>query len=136
MTKDEVSQARRTLAHLLEELRPLVEELVQGGPMLKGYLDSRPRSCGKPGCRCAEGERHPAWVLRIPEGLRSRSRSIPEAVYGKLEPLTEEYRRFRQAAVRWRKLVRKADDALRVLESGRLVDPDVELERMRIRHGK
>jgi hypothetical protein len=134
MTKEQLSQARRTLAHLLEELEPLVEVLLKANPLLKGYLDSKPRSCGKPGCRCAEGEKHPAWVLRIPQGRSSRSRSIPEACYRRLEPLAEEYRRFRQAVVRWRRLVRGADAALHQIESARMVDPEVELGRMK--HGK
>jgi hypothetical protein len=134
MTKYRFSQARRTLAHLLEELEPLVEVLLQADPMLKGYLDSKPRSCGKPGCRCAEGERHPAWVLRIPQGRKSRSRSIPESSYKRLEPLAQGYRRFRQAVVRWRRLVRGADGAIRQIESARIVEPEAELERLR--HGK
>ena len=102
--------------------------------MLKGYLDSKPRTCGKPGCRCKRGEKHPAWVLRIPQGSSGRNRSIPKAFYRRLEPLTEEYRRFRQAAVGWRRLVRSADAAIRQIESARLVEPEAEVERMR--HGK
>lgn len=133
MTKDDLSQARRTLAHLPEEFKTLLATLLKGGPLLKGYLDSKPRTCGKAGCRCAKGERHPAWVLRIPQGGGSRSRSIPEAVYRRLEPLAEEYRRFRQATVRWRQLVRRGEAALRQIESARLVDPEVELRR---KHGK
>ena len=102
--------------------------------MLKGYLDSKGRTCGKPGCRCERGEKHPAWVLRIPQRGSSRNRSVSEALYHRLEPLVEEYRRFRQAVVRWRRLVRSADAAIREIESARLVEPERELERMR--HGK
>lgn len=134
MTKERLSQARRTLTHLLEELAPLVEVLVRRDPMLKGYLDSKPRTCGKPGCRCAEGEKHPAWVLRIPQGSTSRSRSIPEELYRRLKPLAEEYRRFRLAAVGWRRFVRAADAAIRQIESARLLDPEAEVKR--VKHGK
>lgn len=134
MTKERLSQARLTLVHLLEELEPLVKVLLRRDPLLKGYLDSKPRTCGKPGCRCAGGEKHPAWVLRIPQGSASRSRSIPEAVYRQLEPLAEEYRRFRQVAVRWRQVVRGADAAIRQIESARLVEPEAAVERMK--HGK
>jgi len=126
-----LSEARRTLAQVLEKLTPLVDVLARRDPMLKGYLDSKPRTCGKPGCRCATGEKHPAWVLRIPQGHGSRSRSLPEATYRRLEPLVEEYRRFRLAAVGWRQLVRAADSAIRQIESARLVEPEAEVERMK-----
>jgi hypothetical protein len=131
MTKERLSEARRTLAHFIEQLAPLVEELARREPLLKGYVDTKPRTCGKPGCRCATGKKHQAWVLRIPEGSGSRSRSIPEAVYRQLEPLVEEYRRFRKAAVRWRQLVRSADAAIRQIESARIVEPEAELKRMK-----
>ncbi len=130
MTKD-ASPPRRTMAHLLEELAPLIEILASRDPLLKGYLDSTPRTCGKPGCRCAEGEKHPAWVLRIPQGRTSRSRSLPESVFRKLEPLTEEYRHFRQAAIRCRQLMQDADEAINDLEAARRVDPEAEIQRIR-----
>lgn len=133
MTKEELSQARRTVAQVLRELEPLRETLLGHGPMLKGYLDSKPRTCGTPGCRCARGKKHAAWVLRIPQGGSSSSRSIPKAAHDRLEPLAKEYRRFHQALARWRRLVREADQALRDIEAGRLVDPEVELGR---KHGK
>jgi hypothetical protein len=131
MTKEALSQARQALSRLREELPALLEVLNRRGPMLKGYLDCKPRSCGKPGCRCAKGQKHAAFVLRIPEGGSSRNRSITEAVYRALEPLAEEYRGFRQAAMAWRRLVREADAAIRQLESGRLLEPEAQLERMK-----
>lgn len=129
MTKAKVSHARQTLARLREESPELLAVFFERGPLLKGYLDSKPRTCGTPGCRCARGEKHAAWVLRIPEGRTSQSRSIPEAVFRRLEPLAEEYRRFRHALSRWRRLVREADQALRDIEESRLVDCESELRR-------
>jgi hypothetical protein len=129
MAKEKGSQARQKLARLGAEIPDLFAVLFERSPLLKGYLDSSPRSCGHPGCRCARGEKHAAWVLRIPQGSGSRSRSIPEAVYRRLEPLAEEYRRFRKASARWRRLVREAEQALRDIEESRLVDVEVELER-------
>ena len=122
-----VSDSRRTLAHLHEQLEPLLEILLSDRPMLKAYLDSKPRTCGKPSCRCALGEKHPAWVLRIPEQGHARSKSISESTFRQLEPLAQEYRRFRQAAARWRRLVREVEGALRKIEEGRLVDLEKKL---------
>src|SRR5262245_531779 len=129
MAKDNLPQARQRLARLRDASPELFGIFFGRGPLLKGYLDSTPRTCGSPGCRCARGEKHPAWVLRIPEGRRARSRSIAEAEFRRLEPLAEEYRRFRQALSRWRRLVRQADEALREIEESRLVDWEEELKR-------
>jgi hypothetical protein len=130
MLKD-ASQPRHTLAHLLEELVPLIDILKGRDPMLKGYLDSRAHTCGTPGCRCAAGEKHPVWILRIPQGGTTRNRSIPETLFRKLEPLTDEYRRFRQAAIRCRQLMRAADKAIGDIEAARQVDPENEIQRIR-----
>jgi hypothetical protein len=129
MAKDRPSQARQALVRLREESPELFGVFFERGPLLKGYLDSKPRTCGTPGCRCTRGEKHAAWVLRIPEGHGSRSRSIPEGVYRRLQPLAQEYRRFRQALCRWRRLMRQADQALRDIEESRLVDWEKELRR-------
>jgi len=128
------SPPRLALAHFLEELAPVIEVLVSREPMLKGYLRSTTVTCGSPGCRCAAGEKHPAWVLRIPQGSTTRNRSIPESAFRHLEPLTEEYRRFRQAATRFRELMREAAKAIADLEVARQVDPDNQIQR--IREGK
>ena len=130
MPKD-ASQPRHTLAHLLEELAPLIEVLKGRDPMLKGYLDSRTQTCGTPGCRCMAGEKHPVWILRLPQGGKTRNRSIPESLFRKLEPLTDEYRRFRQAAIRCRQLMRVVDKAIGDIESAREVDPETEIQRIR-----
>jgi len=129
MAKEKISQARQTLARLREEIPGLFGVFFGRALLLKGYLDSTPRTCGTPRCCCTRGEKHPAWVMRIPQGRGSRSRSIPEAVYRRLLPLAKEYKRFRQATVRWRRLVREADQALRDIEESRLVDVEAELRR-------
>lgn len=129
MAKERVSPARQALARLREESPELFDVFFERGPLLKGYLDSKARTCGSPGCRCTRGKKHAAWVLRIPEGRQSLSRSIPEAVYRRLEPLAAEYRRFRRAVSLWRRLVREADQALRDIEESRLVDWESELKR-------
>ncbi len=128
MAKDKASHARQALARLREEIPDLFDVFFERGCLLKAYLDSKPRTCGTPGCRCTRGEKHPAWVVRIPQGSGSRSRSIPEPVYRRLLPLAKEYKRFRQAAVRWRRRVREADQALRDIEESRLVDLEAELK--------
>ena len=129
MTKHKASEARRSLRQLLPQLEALLEILLRHQPMLRVYLDSKPRTCGNQGCHCARGKKHPAWVVRIPAGRQCRSRSVTPKVYRQLEPLAAEYRRFRQALAQWRRLVREAEQHLRKLEASRLLDPEVEVEK-------
>jgi len=131
MAKADVPRSRQCVARLRDELPALLDFLLDRAPMLKAYLDSRPRTCGAPNCRCAQGEKHPAWVARIPDGSTARSRSIPEAVFRRLEPLALQYREFRLKLARVRRLFRDADDALRVIEASRLIDLDSELRKER-----
>lgn len=129
MANKKAARARQSVARLRDELPALLEVLLDRAPMLKAYLDSSPRTCGVPTCRCARGEKHPAWVARIPEGRTARSRSIPERVFRRLKPLAEEYRSFRQKLARVRGLFKQADAALRDIEASRLVDLEEELRR-------
>lgn len=128
MTNIDLPKARQALVRLRDGLPGLLEVAFQRSPLLKGYLDSTPRTCGAPGCRCARGERHAAWVLRIPHGRTSISRSVPEAVYRQLEALASDYQVFRREVAHWRRLVREADQALREIEVARLVDPEAQLK--------
>jgi hypothetical protein len=129
MTKHEISRARQSVARLRDEGPSLLEAVLDTQPLLKAYLDSSPRTCGVPTCRCARGEKHPAWVVRIPQGKTSRSRSIREDTFRRLQPLARQYRQFRQKLARLRRLFKEADAAFRVIEASRLVDLEVELGR-------
>ena len=46
-------------------------------PLLRGSLVTMRRTCGKPGCRCAEGEKHISLYLAIRVGKRRKMIYIP-----------------------------------------------------------
>ena len=128
MTKNNISKLRRQLQAIPQQLESLLPALRGHGALLKAYLSFSPRTCGKPGCRCARGELHPAWILRHPEGRRTRSRSLAQRTYQRLCGSAEEYRRFRQARVRWNHLMKQADEWLRQVETLRSMDLQQALE--------
>ncbi len=128
MAKNDLSKLRQQLQAIPDELGFLLPTLLDHSALLKAYLSFSPRTCGKPGCRCARGERHPAWILRQPEGRRTRSHSLSQAAYERLRGPAEQYRRFRQARARWNQLVKQADQWLRQIEALRSVDLDHALE--------
>lgn len=46
-------------------------------PLLRGSLVSMRRSCGKPGCHCARGEKHVSLYLAIRVGARRKMIYVP-----------------------------------------------------------
>lgn len=46
-------------------------------PLLRGSLVTMRRTCGKPGCRCAEGHKHASLYLAIRVGKRRKMIYIP-----------------------------------------------------------
>ena len=71
------------------------------GPVLRGSLIERYTQCGKPGCKCMQGEKHgPAYYLTVSYAKgKTRQVYVPKG----LQPLAE----------RW---VRNYHDAMTVLE--------------------
>jgi len=70
-----------TTAQLRARRRRLAARLSDPQVMLAGSLVSQSRRCGKPGCRCAEGEEHgPYTYLSARVGGVARLRYVPQAL--------------------------------------------------------
>ena len=50
-----------------------------GSLMLRGSVLKLRRACGKPNCRCAQGEPHESWVLSYSVKGRTRMLPVPES---------------------------------------------------------
>ena len=73
---------------LLARRRRLADRLGDVEQVLAGSLTEQGRRCGKPGCRCADGEPHGPYAYFTPRpGGRGRARYVPA-------PLAEAVRRF------------------------------------------
>jgi len=90
MIKPRISKLRQSLQATHAEM----------GQLLPAYLSYRPRTCGNPGCRCAKGQRHPAWIVQFTAGGRSHCRSVSKAKYEALAIPAQAYRRFCSARAR------------------------------------
>jgi hypothetical protein len=81
--KDEQRDAglgRLTSAQLRTRRRRLAARLSDPTVMLSGSLVSQTRRCGKPGCRCADGDGHgPYTYLSARTGGSARLRYVPAA---------------------------------------------------------
>lgn len=86
-------------------------------PMLRGVLFTLRRKCGKPNCRCADGELHESPALAYPAGGRTKTMTLTEADLPAVREALERYRLAREeldgaadaeiAALRARKAARR-----------------------------
>jgi len=64
---------------------------------LPGSLSLTHRRCGKPNCRCADGEGHPIWSLTFMVNGERRVERIPDEWVDQVRPLVEQGREFKDA---------------------------------------
>ena len=64
---------------------------------LPGSLALTHRRCGKPNCRCADGEGHPIWSLTFMVEGRKRVECIPDEWVDPIRPLVEQGREYKDA---------------------------------------
>ncbi len=64
--------ARTAMSPRERELRSRAAQLLNGAGLVHGSLIARERSCGRRGCRCAGGEKHPALYVYRQQGGKLR----------------------------------------------------------------
>ena len=74
-----------------------LRQLQHAEAMVPGSFYRLRRKCGKPNCRCAQGQLHAGWVITRSEQGQDRIYSVPKDQRGRLRPLTQEYRRYQRA---------------------------------------
>ena|SRR2546428_7258827 len=60
------------------EFRSQLAKLVHGEGLLRGNLSVRERTCGKPSCKCAKGEKHVSLYLVFYEDGKYRQVYVPK----------------------------------------------------------
>lgn len=82
-----------TSKRLLERRRRLAGGLPPIEDVLRGSVVRRILRCGKPGCRCADGDGHPATYLCVTlRGGRTEQISLPEQLVEQAERQVASYR--------------------------------------------
>jgi hypothetical protein len=74
-----------------------LRQLQRSELMVQGSMYLLQRKCGKPNCRCAQGQLHASWVITRSEQGKDRIYPVPKAQRGDLRRLTQEYRRYQRA---------------------------------------
>ena len=110
-----LSELRRRLDTKLAQLEQLLAAAFEGEPVFPGSVSVSRHRCGKPQCRCQDGELHEAIRLQIrfKDAIANRCLSEEEAEFWR--PRTEAYRRIREATRsfrRWQKEILELLDSL------------------------
>jgi hypothetical protein len=98
--KEKFSRLRHSLVELLDEMRGLIEPFFSDRPVIKGTVYELKRKCGKPGCKCAQGELHARMVVSASEGGKTRLRAIPRGFLVDTQQRVRRYQELRRARAR------------------------------------
>jgi hypothetical protein len=98
--KEKFSRFRHALVQLLDEMRGLIEPFFSDRPVIKGTVYELKRKCGKPGCKCAQGELHARMVVSASEGGKTRLRAVPRGFLVETQQRVRRYQELRRARAR------------------------------------
>ena len=108
------SLLRQSLSRLSDEVRQLIEPSFSDKPVIKGSVYELKRKCGKPGCKCAQGELHRRMVLSASEKGKTRLRVISHGFLVEVQIKVRRYQELRRARSRLvevhRKMIRVMDE--------------------------
>ena len=88
---------RQQLWRAYAALATTLRRLQRSEPMVQGSFYLLRRKCGKPNCRCAQGELHPAYVLTRSEAGKDRLYPVPKEQRAEVRKRAAEYRRYQRA---------------------------------------
>jgi hypothetical protein len=105
--KRKFSQLRHSLRRLSDELRQLINPSFSDKPVIKGSVYELKRKCGKPGCKCAQGELHSRMVVSASEKGKTILRVIPHGFLVEVQGKVGRYQQLRRARTRLVEVHRK-----------------------------
>jgi hypothetical protein len=94
------------------QLRSQLVQLLSGAGLLRASLNPRQKVCGKPGCRCARGEKHSALYVVVSEEGKPQQLFVPHTLEPQARQWVSSYQRIRElldelSRIYWDKLSRR-----------------------------
>ena len=120
---ERLSQVRKSLAELAEEIDALLRIFTDRSRMVKGTVYEQRRKCGKPTCYCASGKPHASMMLSRSEEGRTKLSPIALEQAEDLQVLTERYQNFRRARARLGQIYKRMIELIDQLEAARRKEP-------------
>ena len=103
-SREQLSRLQKQLVQMKDQPGRLISSFLDDQPLTKGTVYPLRRRCGKPVCRCTQGELHESMVLTASEGGRTRLKSLPEEKVERARDLTRRYQQFRSDRAEFVKL--------------------------------
>ena len=117
--REKFSRLRQTLLHLAGDVEGLIKPLFSDLPVIKGTVYELKRKCGKPGCKCAQGELHSRMVVSASEGGKTRLRVIPQESFIEVQAKVRRYQELRRVRARVGDIYRKMLEVMDEMEAMR-----------------
>ena len=94
---DDVSRLRQRLRAASHQHSDQLDLFVRESPgLVRGTFGTRSRVCGKPGCKCADGELHESKYLSAAVGGQARQVHVPAGDEVMVSDGVDRYRRWRR----------------------------------------
>ena len=127
----DLSLLRSQLRTAGQQLQAQLESFLGREPLLPATLYTLRRRCGKPTCRCAQGELHASTVLSYRGQGRPQSITPPPEHLAAVQKLTDDYRRFRRARTELLRLHRQMLALIDRIESARIDQGERQFQKLR-----
>ena len=122
MDRSRASRIRQLIRQTEEARGAHVDALVSTEALVEGSFVTVGRTCGKPGCRCAHGEKHFSKYLSRSVGGRTRLVYVPAGDEVRVQRMAQQYRQLRHARAELAKLAAKTSELADELQAA-LVEP-------------
>jgi hypothetical protein len=117
--KKKFSQLRQSLGRLANEIRHIVKPFFSDNPVIKGSVYELKTKCGKPACKCSQGQLHHRMVLSASEKGKTKLRAVPSGFLVEVQTKVRRYKELRRARVRLIELHKKMLQVLDEMEAMR-----------------
>ena len=113
------SRLRQSFVRLCNKVRQLIEPFLSHKPVIKGSVYELKSKCGKPGCKCAQGQIHRRMVVSASEKGKTTLRVIPHGFLVEVQGKVRRYQEFRGARARLVEVHKKMLKAMDEMEAMR-----------------
>jgi len=98
--KQQFSRLRQSLNRVTKEVRALTKPFFSDKPIIKGTVYELKRKCGKPGCKCTQGQLHCRMVVSASEKGKTKLRVIPSGSLIEVQIKVQRYQDLRRTRAR------------------------------------
>lgn len=96
----DLSALRQQMGRHYRSLSALLRTMTSQGPLTPGSFYLLKRKCGKPSCRCAQGQLHTVWVLTRSESGQHKLYTVPPEQRALVRKRAAAWRRYQRARAR------------------------------------